>query len=177
MPVPAAFPIPEKDAARRPSRVALYGVVSGVIGLVLAIVVIAVASRRHDQSSADSAMASASAAPPQAAPSAAPEPAQSSSAPAASAEPPAKFNAKKARGALDKTWKQITHCRKGKAVGVGMTTVTFDNDGSVANVVVGPPFKGTPTATCVAEAMSTAHMQPFVGHPGVVTYRIFIAAH
>ncbi len=62
--------------------------------------------------------------------------------------------------------------------GVAFATVTFANDGSVDHVAVGTPFAGTESATCVAEALGTAHLDPFGDrHAGVIVYRFYVAPH
>jgi hypothetical protein len=56
-----------------------------------------------------------------------------------------------------------------------VATVTFANDGSVSEHVVSPPFAGTPTGACVGDALAQAHVAPFVGKPGVLVYRFYVA--
>ena len=85
------------------------------------------------------------------------------------------FPSSAARQALDAVSGEITRCRRGKVWGIGTATVTFANDGTVAHVDVSVPFTGTSTATCVAEAVRTAHVGAFAGKPGVVPYRFFVA--
>jgi len=96
-------------------------------------------------------------------------------APAPSPAPTRLFNAYAARRALDGTSGNVLSCRRGKKWGVALATVTFANDGSVRQVVVGVPFTGTPTGECVAEDLSAARIPPFAGKEGVVVYQFFVA--
>jgi len=179
------YPILNDEAPPRPRRIVLMVVSLGVLALGLAVVVLAVASARLRAAptpAASSSPAASSPAAPPAPPSASAaeargaSPSTSASAPASHDEAPTeKFSATKARRALDKTWKHVARCRKGHAWGVAVATVTFDGDGSVSDVVVGWPFRNTPTATCVAEEMSAAHMTPFVGGPKAVKYRFYVS--
>ena len=98
------------------------------------------------------------------------EPPQPTPAPA----PTKPFNAYAARRALDGTSRDILSCRRDKKWGVALATVTFANDGSVKEAVVGVPFRGTPTGECVADDLSAAHVAPFAGKEGVVVYQFFV---
>jgi serine/threonine protein kinase len=110
-------------------------------------------------------------APPPPPPAPNPEPAQPAPAPA----PSRPFNAYAARRALDGTSRSILSCRRDKKWGVAKATVTFANDGSVSQAVVGVPFKGTQAGECVADQLSTARVAPFAGKEGVVVYQFFVA--
>jgi hypothetical protein len=85
------------------------------------------------------------------------------------------FNTYAARRSLDGTSRDILSCRRDKKWGVALATVTFANDGSVKDVVVGVPFRGTPAGECVAEDLSTARVPPFAGKEGVIVYQFFVA--
>jgi hypothetical protein len=85
------------------------------------------------------------------------------------------FNAHDARAALDGMLRQAGKCRRGRAYGNAVVTVTFANDGSVGDRVVGQPFGGTPTGACIVEALADAHVAPFLGKPGAVTTRVWVA--
>ncbi|HEX8790740.1 MAG TPA: hypothetical protein VF765_07295 [Polyangiaceae bacterium] len=96
---------------------------------------------------------------------------------ASAATPLAHFSKTEAKAALDATAKDVARCKKGKGWGAATATVVFGNDGSVSRVVVGPPFTGTGTGACVAEALQAAKMTSFGGKPGVMTYRFYVAPH
>jgi hypothetical protein len=106
------------------------------------------------------------------------EPAASATAPEAVAAPAAvaPFSGAAAKRALDGTSRDVLKCHRGKVWGVGSAWVTFANDGTVSRVVLGGPFHGTPCGDCVTEALSAAHVAPFLGKPGSVNYRFFVAA-
>jgi hypothetical protein len=70
--------------------------------------------------------------------------------------------------------REAVKCRRDELWGVAHATVTFGNDGTVSNVSIGPPFTGTPAASCVAEALSAAHVPAFAGRPGVFVYQFFV---
>jgi serine/threonine protein kinase len=86
------------------------------------------------------------------------------------------FNRDLALRALDKKWRDVAKCRRGKTSGKGWTTVTFAEDGSVKDVVVGPPFFGTPTGQCIADTLANVHVQAFTGDPPAIDYRVYVAA-
>jgi serine/threonine protein kinase len=117
------------------------------------------------------AQASTAPAPPPPAPAPNPEPEE----PAPAPEPSRPFNAYAARRALDGTSRSILSCRRDRKWGVAKATVTFANDGSVSQAVVGVPFKGTKAGECVAGQLSTARVEPFAGKEGVVVYQFFVA--
>ncbi len=95
--------------------------------------------------------------------------------PTSTPTPLAVFNSYAARLALDATSHEVAKCRRGKAFGIALATVTFANDGSVSERVVSPPFAGTPTGACVADALGEAHVAPFLGKPGVMVYKFYVA--
>ena len=69
----------------------------------------------------------------------------------------------------------VTMCRRGKAWGVANAKVTFANDGSVGQVVVGPPFAGAPTGLCVTDTMSAVQVPTFGGDPAVFVAQFYVA--
>jgi serine/threonine protein kinase len=77
--------------------------------------------------------------------------------------------------ALDGKWRGIAKCRRGKLWGKASTTVTFAGDGSVTHVDVGAPFTGTPTGDCIADALSTVHVEAFGDSTAAVVYRVYVA--
>jgi serine/threonine protein kinase len=98
----------------------------------------------------------------------------STTAPAGSFSPPA------AKRALDRTWREVGRCRRGKSFGNATATVTFACDGTVDHVDVGPPFTGTPTGDCAITALTAAHVAPFAAGEkadptAVVSYRFYVA--
>jgi serine/threonine protein kinase len=133
--------------------------------------------------------------PPTPASSTAPEPAASSAQPApepVSAPEPAlalataapsstgPFSAVAAKRALDRVWREVGRCRRGKKWGNATATVTFAGDGSVEHVDVGAPFTGTPTGDCAIAALTAAHTAPFVDAQkpdptAVLVYRFYVA--
>lgn len=117
-----------------------------------------------------SAAASGSAAPPEpTAESLAPPP----TAPAAP-EVTTPFSVKAARNALNTTGREVAKCRRTKLWGVGEASVTFANDGTVSHVVIGAPFRGTPSGECVSGVMSAVQVAPFAGKPATINYKFFI---
>jgi hypothetical protein len=89
--------------------------------------------------------------------------------------PLAPFNSYTAKRALEATGHEVAKCRRGKVSGIALATVTFVNDGSVAERVISSPFAGTPTGACVADALAEAHVAPFTGKPGVLVHRFYVA--
>jgi eukaryotic-like serine/threonine-protein kinase len=137
-----------------------------------------------------SAPAPAAAAVPEPAPALAAAPATASGSPSAPApEPPtpaaservaaapqgSPFKNAAAVRALDGKWRDIARCRRGKIWGKASTTITFANDGSVTHVDVGSPFAGTPTADCIASALTSVHVAPFDDEPAALVYRVYVA--
>lgn len=92
----------------------------------------------------------------------------------AAAAPGAPFKRALAVRALDRKWREVAKCRRGKASGKGWTTVTFAQDGSVSDVVVDAPFGGTPTAGCIADVLSTVRVDPFNEATAVLPYRVYV---
>ncbi|HLK37932.1 MAG TPA: hypothetical protein VKU41_14325, partial [Polyangiaceae bacterium] len=106
-----------------------------------------------------------------------------SEAPVPDSPPPAPpaavpFSISAARRALDATTHDVGRCRKGKVWGYAFATVTFSGDGSVGHVDVGSPFTGTDTASCVADALGAARMDPFAEEAGrrpFIVYKFYVA--
>ncbi|HEY4103682.1 MAG TPA: hypothetical protein VGM44_07310, partial [Polyangiaceae bacterium] len=59
--------------------------------------------------------------------------------------------------------------------GKATVVVTFDPSGKVASATVSdPPFAGTSSGACIADALKRATVPPFSGLPGSVTKTISI---
>ncbi len=129
------------------------------------------------------AAASAAAPVPTAPPPPAPGPTVAPSSPpsaAAAPVPTAPFSPPAAKRALDRTWREVGKCRRGKKFGNATATVTFAADGTVDHVDVGSPFAGTPTGDCAIAALTAAHVAPFRDAPNadptaVLVYRFYVA--
>ena len=94
-----------------------------------------------------------------------------------SAAPPptSRFNKKLALNALDKVGKNLSLCRRPKGLwGIGGATVYFANDGTVANLTMGPPFRGSPEGTCVTDQLMTAKIAPFAGPSPALVYTFVV---
>jgi serine/threonine-protein kinase len=187
-PVAAAptFPIIEEPAPSRRSRRPFLAVTAAVIGLCLGIGLV-VLFKRHSAARVAAATATATAtasatatatatATASATASATATAAGSETATASTAGPPAAhFPAAAAKQALDVAARDTKGCKRGKVWGIGSANVTFAGDGTVSHVAVGVPFTGTPTGQCVADALSTAKVQPFAGKAPVLTVRFVVA--
>jgi hypothetical protein len=79
-----------------------------------------------------------------------------------------------ARRSLDALSGEAMKCRRDQTWGTAHATVSFNNDGSVSSVGIGPPFTNTPAGECVAQALGAAHVPSFGGR-GVFVYQFFIA--
>ena len=80
-----------------------------------------------------------------------------------------------AKHALDSKRQALAKCRRGKAWGYGLATVTFANDGYVDKVVLAPPLVGTQTGECARSALVTARIAPFDGTSHSVAYKFYVA--
>jgi serine/threonine protein kinase len=80
-----------------------------------------------------------------------------------------------AKRALDSKKQELTKCRRGKAWGYGLATVTFSNDGYVDKVALAPPLAGTQTGECARGALVHARIEPFGGTPHSVAYKFYVA--
>jgi hypothetical protein len=150
---------------------AIVGAVAGFSAL--ALIGALVASHRPPPEPAAPTVAPARAPPPPPRPE--PEPPPPASQPPAAPAPTGRFSSAAARRALDATSRDVARCKRGKTWGTAFATVSFGNGGAVADLVVGSPFRGTPTGECVAETLSSAQVAPFGGQPSVIVYRFFVA--
>jgi hypothetical protein len=169
----------------RASRALWITIASAVVGASAGVALI-FAIKRHPTAEAStsplpsaSVAASASPAASEGAPpvpsAALPEPsAPPSTAPTSDVPRTAHFPALHAKQALDTAAHAISHCKHGKVWGIASANVTFEGDGAVSKVAVGVPFTGTPTGTCVSDALSTAHVPPFAGKPVILNYKFFV---
>jgi len=136
----------------------------------------AVASAAAAASASASAQA-ANATPSGAAPSAAPAESLTpapSSAPAAP-EVTTPFSAKAAKATLNATARDVGKCKRTKLWGTGEASITFASDGTVSRVVIGSPFRGTPSGECVSEVLSAVQIAPFGGlKAATINYKFFI---
>jgi serine/threonine protein kinase len=110
----------------------------------------------------------------------APAPAKPASSSTVAPVPAAPFSAPAAKRALDRTWREVGKCRRGKKWGNATATVTFAGDGTVDHVDVGAPFTGTPTGECAIAALTAAHVAPFgdaekADPAAVLLYRFYVA--
>lgn len=90
-----------------------------------------------------------------------------SAAPVAPSKPPAPFDSKAARAALDDAANAAKTCRAtGDPKGTIPTTITFGSSGEVSNVAINSSrYAGTKTARCVSERLSRARIPEFSGFP------------
>jgi hypothetical protein len=102
-------------------------------------------------------------------------PARSTSAHSASAPPLPRFSRAAAQRAINGVTRKVVRCRHGRFWGNGYATVAFANDGSVAQVLIDPPFSMTVTGKCVADALDSAHMRSFSGRNGYYRFRFYIS--
>jgi hypothetical protein len=105
----------------------------------------------------------------------APMPAQEETEPAAQVSPSNPFDRDLALRALDRKWRDVAKCRHGKEWGKVWTTVAFAEDGSVRDVVVGPPFFGTPTGQCIVDTLARVRVRRFDDGPASIDYRVYVA--
>jgi hypothetical protein len=75
------------------------------------------------------------------------------------------FDAEQAASALDDAAQRASSCRKeSDPSGVALVTITFAPSGRVTRTMLsGPPFMGTPTGSCIVNAMRGAKISPFAG--------------
>jgi serine/threonine protein kinase len=105
-------------------------------------------------------------------------PAESGSAPSvASAAPavPAHFSAAAAKRAFNAASRGVAACKRGARWGTANATVTFDPDGSVKEVLIGAPFKGTATGKCVSDMLGAVRVPAFAGDPVVYVTPFYVA--
>jgi serine/threonine-protein kinase len=87
----------------------------------------------------------------------------------------APFSAAAAKRAFDAASRSVAACKRGARWGTGSATVTFDPDGSVKEVLIGPPFKGTPTGKCVSDRLGAVHVPAFAGDLVVYVTPFYVA--
>jgi hypothetical protein len=80
-----------------------------------------------------------------------------------------------AKRTLDSKRRELAKCRRGKAWGYGLATVTFANDGSVDKIALAPPFAGTHTGECATDTLAAARIAPFAGGSRSVPYKFYVA--
>jgi hypothetical protein len=86
------------------------------------------------------------------------------------------FDRAAAAAALGAAAGAASGCRKeGDPTGVAVVHVTFSNAGRATRALVeGPPFAGTATGGCIAEALRKVKVPPFGGDRVTVTKRVVI---
>jgi hypothetical protein len=86
------------------------------------------------------------------------------------------FDKSAAAAALGAAAGVASGCRKpGDPTGVAVVHVTFANSGRATRALVeGPPFAGTPTGGCIADALRSAKVPPYGGDRVTVTKRVVI---
>ena len=86
------------------------------------------------------------------------------------------FDKSAASSALTSAAGVASGCRKpGDPTGVATVHVTFSNSGRATRATVeGPPFAGTATGGCIAEALRQAKVPPYGGDRVTVTKRVVI---
>jgi hypothetical protein len=89
--------------------------------------------------------------------------------------PMIRFSPAAAQHAIHSVVRRVERCRRGPFWGNGYATVMFRNDGSVHQVLVDPPYSMTVVGKCVADALHTARMPPFLGRVGYYRLRFYIA--
>jgi len=92
------------------------------------------------------------------------------------AEPGTEFDRSAAIAALKAAAAEASTCRKdGDPSGTATLTITFAPSGRVTSAnIQGPPFAGTPTGGCIANAMRHAHVPAFSGDRVTVNKTIVI---
>ncbi|HEX8796083.1 MAG TPA: serine/threonine-protein kinase [Polyangiaceae bacterium] len=88
----------------------------------------------------------------------------------------AHFSAAAVKRAFDAASRDVARCKRGARWGVANATVTFDPDGTVKRVSVGPPFGGTPTGRCVGDLLKSVHIPAFQGAPVIWVTPFYVAA-
>ena len=86
------------------------------------------------------------------------------------------FDKAAASAALNSAAGVASGCRKpGDPTGVAVVHITFANSGRATRALVeGPPFAGTPTGGCIAEALRSVRVPPYGGDRVTVTKRVVI---
>jgi hypothetical protein len=88
----------------------------------------------------------------------------------------ADFDKGAAKAALAVAAGRAAGCRKdGDPNGIAKVSVTFSPSGRVTGPRVdGPPFQGTPTGGCIAQAFRGVSVPPFEGSPVTVSYSVTV---
>ncbi|HEX2878285.1 MAG TPA: GYF domain-containing protein [Polyangiaceae bacterium] len=101
--------------------------------------------------------------------------------PASTPAPPrvtstAPFDKSAASAALSQAAAQASSCRQqGDPSGTAQVEVTFSPSGRATRAIIGgPPFRGTATGSCIAQAMRSAQVPPFAGDLVTVQKRVVI---
>jgi hypothetical protein len=118
--------------------------------------------------------APASTAPVAASPAAEPKPAATPAPPRVTSTAP--FDKSAASTALSQAAAQASSCRQqGDPSGTAQVEVTFSPSGRATRAIIGgPPFRGTATGSCIAQAMRSAQVPPFAGDLVTVQKRVVI---
>lgn len=81
------------------------------------------------------------------------------------------FNASAARAALAEKNAILASCKQHGVTGPGTIQVTFSPEGTVSGTnIPGPPYAGTPAASCVISRFRTAKIAAFSGSPQTISY-------
>jgi hypothetical protein len=88
----------------------------------------------------------------------------------------APFDKSAASTALGQAAAKASSCRQpGDPSGTAQVEVTFSSSGRATREIIGgPPFRGTATGSCIAQAMRTAQVPPFAGDLVTVQKRVVI---
>jgi hypothetical protein len=88
----------------------------------------------------------------------------------------APFDKSAASAALGQAAAKASSCRQpGDPSGTAQVEVTFSSSGRATRAIIGgPPFRGTATGSCIAQAMRTAQVPPFAGDLVTVQKRVVI---
>lgn len=86
------------------------------------------------------------------------------------------FNKGAASAALSQAATHASSCRQpGDPSGTAQVEVTFSPSGRATRAIIGgPPFRGTATGSCIAQAMRAAQVPPFAGDLVTVQKRVVI---
>jgi hypothetical protein len=96
---------------------------------------------------------------------------------AAAASAPGAFPEARATALVTGAAEMAKLCRMpGSVTGPGKVRVTFESSGLVSNVVVLPPYAGTPAGACVAQKFKSVKIPSFTGAPVTLSKKFFLAA-
>ena len=86
------------------------------------------------------------------------------------------FRRAAANAALEAAGGDLSDCKRlGSIRGPGSLRVSFNKDGGVARIIIGPPYADTPEGACILDRFGRAQMPPFRGAPGTINYVFNIA--